>query len=83
MTVAHDVLRGVIEHYHSHYDAQIWAAARPGQVGVILSEVLNARAVPGGVTFTWGQPWGREPDGASGRENACVGVGRCNGGAAD
>jgi hypothetical protein len=52
MAVVHEDLPGVIEHHHSHHDAQIRAAARPGRVGVIPSEAFNPRAVSGGVTFT-------------------------------
>ncbi len=52
IAVAHEALRGVIEHHHSHHDAQIRAAARPERVGVIPSKVFNPRAVSGGVTFT-------------------------------
>jgi predicted nucleic acid-binding protein len=34
------------------YDAQIWAVARLGQVGVVLSEDFNPGAVLDGVSFT-------------------------------
>ena len=47
-----EALRGVKEHLLSYYDAQIWAAARLGQVGVILSEDFNPGAVLDGVLFT-------------------------------
>src|ERR671917_2719051 len=47
-----EALRGVREHLLSYYDAQIWAAARLGQVGVILSEDFNPGAVLDGVSFT-------------------------------
>jgi predicted nucleic acid-binding protein len=47
-----EALRGVGEHTLSHYDAQIWAVARLGQVAVILSEDLNPGAVLDGVSFT-------------------------------
>ncbi len=47
-----EVLRGVGEHMLSYYDAQIWAVARLGQVGVILSEDFNPGAVLDGVSFT-------------------------------
>jgi predicted nucleic acid-binding protein len=46
-----EALRGVGEHMLSYYDAQIWAAARLGQVGVILSEDFNPGAVLDGVSF--------------------------------
>ena len=46
-----ETLRGVKEHLLSYYDAQIWAAARLGQVGVILSEDFNPGAVLDGVSF--------------------------------
>ena len=47
-----EALRGVREHLLSYYDAQIWAAARLGQVGVVLSEDFNPGAVLDGVSFT-------------------------------
>ncbi len=47
-----EALRGVEEHMLSYYDAQIWAVARLGQVGVILSEDFNPGAVLDGVSFT-------------------------------
>jgi hypothetical protein len=37
-----EALRGVGEHMLSYYEAQIWAVARLGQVGVILSEDFKA-----------------------------------------
>jgi predicted nucleic acid-binding protein len=46
-----EALRGVKEYLLSYYDAQIWAAARLGQVGVILSEDFNPGAVLDGVSF--------------------------------
>jgi predicted nucleic acid-binding protein len=46
-----EALRGVQEHLLSYYDAQIWAAARLGQVGVVLSEDFNPGSVLDGVTF--------------------------------
>ena len=46
-----EALRGAKEHLLSYYDAQIWAAARLGQVGVILSEDFNPGAVLDGVSF--------------------------------
>ena len=46
-----EALRGVREHLLSYYDAQIWAAARLGQVAVILSEDFNTGAVLDGVSF--------------------------------
>ena len=46
-----EALRGVEEHTLSYYDAQIWAAARLGQVGVVLSEDFNPGAVLDGVSF--------------------------------
>jgi predicted nucleic acid-binding protein len=46
-----EALRGVAEHLLSYYDAQVWAVARLGQVGVVLSEVFNPGAVLGGVSF--------------------------------
>ncbi|MGH3145412.1 MAG: PIN domain-containing protein [Rubrobacter sp.] len=47
-----EALRGVQEHLLSYYDAQIWAAARLGQVGAILSEDFNPGSVLDGVSFT-------------------------------
>jgi predicted nucleic acid-binding protein len=46
-----EALRGVREHLLSYYDAQIWAVARLGQAGVILSEDFNPGAVLDGVSF--------------------------------
>src|SRR5215208_4794172 len=47
-----EALRGVREHLLSYYDAQIWAVARLGQVGMVLSEDFNPGAVIDGVLFT-------------------------------
>jgi predicted nucleic acid-binding protein len=47
--VALEALRGVREHLLSYYDAQIWAVARLGQVGAVLSEDFNLGAVLDGV----------------------------------
>src|SRR5215210_8775827 len=47
-----EALRGVREHLLSYYDAQIWAVARLGQVGVVLGEDFNPGAVLDGVSFT-------------------------------
>ena len=46
-----EALRGVREYLLSYYDAQIWAVARLGQVGVVLSEDFNPGAVLDGVSF--------------------------------
>jgi predicted nucleic acid-binding protein len=46
-----EALRGVGEHLLSYYDAQIWAVARLGQVGAVLSEDFNPGAVLDGVSF--------------------------------
>ena len=46
-----EALRGVDEHVLSYYDAQIWASARLGQVGMVLSEDFNPGAVLDGVSF--------------------------------
>jgi predicted nucleic acid-binding protein len=46
-----EALRGVREHLLSYYDAQVWAVARLGQVGVVLSEDFNPGAVLDGVSF--------------------------------
>jgi predicted nucleic acid-binding protein len=47
-----EALRGVREHLLSHYEAQIWAVARLGQVAVVLSADFNPGAVLDGVSFT-------------------------------
>jgi predicted nucleic acid-binding protein len=47
-----EALRGVREHLLSYYDAQVWAVARLGQVGVVLSEDFNPGAVLDGVSFS-------------------------------
>jgi predicted nucleic acid-binding protein len=47
-----EALRGVREHLLSYYDAQIWAVARLGQVGMVLSEEFNPGTVLDGVSFT-------------------------------
>jgi predicted nucleic acid-binding protein len=47
-----EAVRGVREHLLSYYDAQIWAVARLGQVGMVLSEDFNPGAVLDGVSFT-------------------------------
>ncbi len=46
-----EALRGVREDLLSYYDAQAWAVARLGQVGVVLSEDFNPGAVLDGVLF--------------------------------
>src|SRR5215207_11724636 len=46
-----EALRGVRDHLLSYYDAQIWAVAHLGQVGVVLSEDFNPGAVLDGVLF--------------------------------
>ncbi len=46
-----EALRGVREHLLSYYDAQIWAAARLGQVGIVLSEDFDPGTVLDGVSF--------------------------------
>src|SRR3712207_8809285 len=46
-----EALRGVREHLLSYYDAQVWAVARLGQIGVVLSENFNPGAVLEGVSF--------------------------------
>src|ERR671916_347529 len=62
-----EAVGGVREHLLSYYDAQIWAVARLGQVGVVLSEDFNPGAVLDGVSFAnsldsrstspnWGRP---------------------------
>jgi len=51
-SVVLEALRGVGEHTLSFYDAQIWAVARLGHMGVVLSEDFNPGAVLDGVSFT-------------------------------
>jgi predicted nucleic acid-binding protein len=46
-----EALRGVAEHLLAYYDAQVWAVARLGQVGVVLSEDITPAAVLDGVSF--------------------------------
>lgn len=46
-----EALRGVKEHNFSYYDAQVWAAARLGQLPAVLSEDFNPGAVIEGVRF--------------------------------
>ena len=46
-----EALRGVRDHGLSYYDAQIWAIARLGQVGVVLSEDFDPGAALKGVKF--------------------------------
>lgn len=46
-----EAVRGVRDHTLSYYDAQIWAAARLGQVGAVLSEDFNPGATLDGVAF--------------------------------
>ena len=49
--VVGEALRGVREYSFSYYDAQVWSAARLGQVPSILSEDFNTGAVIEGVRF--------------------------------
>jgi predicted nucleic acid-binding protein len=46
-----EAVRGTQEHSLSFWDAQIWAAARLNQVGVVFSEDFNPGAVVKGVRF--------------------------------
>lgn len=46
-----EAVRGVRDHMFSYYDAQIWAVARLGQVGAVLSEDFNPGAVLDGISF--------------------------------
>ncbi|WP_228282054.1 PIN domain-containing protein [Rubrobacter marinus] len=46
-----EALRGVRDHGLSYYDAQVWAAARLGQIDAVLSEDFNPGAVLEGVRF--------------------------------
>jgi predicted nucleic acid-binding protein len=47
-----EALRGIGEHMLSYHDAQIWAVARLGQVGVVLCKDFNPETVLDGVSFT-------------------------------
>ncbi len=44
-------MRREVERLLSYYDVQIWAVARLGQVGVVLSEDFNPGSVLDGVWF--------------------------------
>jgi predicted nucleic acid-binding protein len=46
-----EAVRGVRDHRLSYYDAQIWAVARLGQVGVVLSEDFASGTVLEGIEF--------------------------------
>ncbi len=46
-----EAARGVRDHRLNFWDAQVWAAARLNQIGVIFSEDLNPGAVVEGVRF--------------------------------
>lgn len=46
-----EAVRGVREHRLSYYDAQIWAVAKLGQVGVVLSEDFASGSLLEGVEF--------------------------------
>lgn len=46
-----EAIRGVERYRLSFWDAQIWAAARLGRVGTVLSEDVNPGAVIEGVRF--------------------------------
>jgi len=50
-TVILEAIQGVRKYQLSFWDAQIWAAARMNQVGVIFSEDFNPGAVIEGVQF--------------------------------
>jgi predicted nucleic acid-binding protein len=46
-----EAVRGVRDHRLSYFDAQVWAAAKLGQVNIILSEDFNTGATLEGVSF--------------------------------
>lgn len=46
-----EAVRGVREYQFSHWDAQIWAAARLNQISYVFSEDFRAGAVVEGVRF--------------------------------
>lgn len=50
-SVVLEAVRCVKEHRLSYYDAQIWAVAKLGQVGVVLSEDFDSGSVLEGVEF--------------------------------
>jgi predicted nucleic acid-binding protein len=49
--VVQEAVRGVRTHHLSYYDAQVWAAARLNQVGVIFSEDFAEGSTIEGVRF--------------------------------
>lgn len=46
-----EAIRGVRDHKLAYYDAQIWAAARIGQIPAVLSEDFNSGGAVEGVVF--------------------------------
>ena len=46
-----EAVRGVREHQLSYWDAQIWAAARLNQTGIVLSEDFSHDRIIEGVRF--------------------------------
>lgn len=49
--VVQEAVRGVRAHHLSYYDAQVWAAARLNQVGVVFSEDFAEGSTLEGVRF--------------------------------
>jgi predicted nucleic acid-binding protein len=49
--VVQEAVRGVLTYHLSYYDAQVWAAARLNQVGVVFSEELAEGSSLEGVRF--------------------------------
>jgi predicted nucleic acid-binding protein len=46
-----EAIRGVRDHKLSYFDAQIWSAAKLGQIPTVLSEDFDSGSVLEGVTF--------------------------------
>lgn len=46
-----EAVRGVRDHRLAYYDAQIWAAAKIGQIPSVLSEYFNSGGAVEGVSF--------------------------------
>ena len=49
--VVQEAVRGVLVHHLSYYDAQVWAAARLNQIGVVFSEDFTEGSTLEGVRF--------------------------------
>jgi len=49
--VVQEAVHGVLTHHLSYYDAQVWAAARINQVGIVFSEDFAEVSSLEGVRF--------------------------------